>query len=399
MNNKIKDLGWETLPEYKTEELKIQKNKNLYRIVLNKEVLSLKTDLREAEKEWLERIFKSKVETMIKKGLMASLIHYKFLKDNHYIESDFKKCYIFKLNKEKLCKDYSPKIFYYLRKIAGISELEYQDSFQNTLIPIGNQVGKSGSFLYETFDHKYILKTITYSEKETLLSYLKDYFLYLKSNPSSFLVRITSMFRISNTKKDYVYVIVMVNLLPNDNSIYEIYDLKGSTIGRKYKESDSKKILKDLDLKKNFKVDKKVISQIKSDSEFLETNGIIDYSLLVGVSKSKYSFKDVKHSQFNFTQDNEKEKPELKMVIELDELKLKKDGFKVSNKQNLTPFKSYNSEDILYFGIIDITQRFTIKKKTGLILSSVIYDKDELSSVDSKTYGTRFRNYCSSIFV
>jgi hypothetical protein len=54
-------------------------------------------------------------------------------------------------------------------------------------------------------------------------------------------------------------------------------------------------------------------------------------------------------------------------------------------------------KETFHFGIIDITQRYNIKKKTGLFLSGLVYDKNELSSIDSKKYGERFRLFIQSV--
>lgn len=83
--------------------------------------------------------------------------------------------------------------------------------------------------------------------------------------------------------------VVMGNMFCTELPIHRRYDLKGSSQGRF---TDKKKIncdttLKDLDLKYEFRMDKalreSLFMQIYVDCKFLESQQIIDYSLLLGL--------------------------------------------------------------------------------------------------------------------
>eukprot|EP00966_Prymnesium_polylepis_P231347 5353480-Prymnesium_polylepis.1 len=70
--------------------------------------------------------------------------------------------------------------------------------------------------------------------------------------------------------------------------VHEIYDLKGSWIDRHSNLPDaSMGTYKDLDLKKPFQLPHAnaaaLLEDLSHDSELLETSGLMDYSLLVGV--------------------------------------------------------------------------------------------------------------------
>ena len=91
-----------------------------------------------------------------------------------------------------------------------------------------------------------------------------------------------------------IHFVVMNNLFPPHRDIHRTFDLKGSTIGRDFKEEDLERnpraTLKDLNwLRRNnhleFGPQKKhlFIEQMKRDVVLLQKLKIMDYSLLVGI--------------------------------------------------------------------------------------------------------------------
>jgi 1-phosphatidylinositol-4-phosphate 5-kinase len=76
--------------------------------------------------------------------------------------------------------DYSPKRFAKIRKLSGITTEQYQQSFTSTTMPDFSG-GRSGAFAYFSSDYKYIVKTCTAVEMETLLNLLPEYETYLLS--------------------------------------------------------------------------------------------------------------------------------------------------------------------------------------------------------------------------
>ncbi len=89
----------------------------------------------------------------------------------------------------------------------------------------------------------------------------------------------------------------MDNLFSTNKEIHLRYDLKGSIIGRQELNLNDSRVkydggsyaLKDLDMDYQNKFlivgekKEKIVNQLKSDTEFLRKNNIIDYSLLVGI--------------------------------------------------------------------------------------------------------------------
>ncbi len=155
--------------------------------------------------------------------------------------------------------------------------------------------GKSGSFFYFSRDYKYIIKTIHHSEHKFLRRILKDYYLHVEENPNTLLSQFYGLHRVKiggYGKK--VHFVVMNNLFPPHRDIHQTFDLKGSTIGRDFKEEDLEKnpraTLKDLNwlrrgLHLEFGPEKKriFIEQMAKDVRFLQRLHIMDYSMLVGI--------------------------------------------------------------------------------------------------------------------
>lgn len=98
------------------------------------------------------------------------------------------------------------------------------------------------------------------------------------------------MHRVKPHRRKKIYFLIMGSVFHSDDmlEIHEQYDLKGSTKGRRSQPDESMK--KDLDM-----IDKGIFlqvgrekskmfrSQIQMDTDFLRKNGIMDYSLLLGI--------------------------------------------------------------------------------------------------------------------
>ena len=82
--------------------------------------------------------------------------------------------------------------------------------------------------------------------------------------------------------------VVMENVFPADLQPNEVYDLKGSWVGRyTHYGVHSGKVMKDMDLKRYIIVDKAtrttMLKQMDRDTAFLERCNVMDYSLLMGI--------------------------------------------------------------------------------------------------------------------
>ncbi|CAD6504878.1 BgTH12-00379 [Blumeria graminis f. sp. triticale] len=192
-------------------------------------------------------------------------------------------------------KDYAPWVFRYLRAKFKLDPADYLVSLTSKYIlsELGSP-GKSGSFFYFSRDYKYIIKTIHHSEHKFLRKILKEYYAHVQENPNTLLSQFYGLHRVKMPYGRKIHFVVMNNLFPPHRDIHHTFDLKGSTIGRDFREEDLAKnpraTLKDLnwlrrDLHLEFGPEKKRLffEQMEKDVQLLQRLGIMDYSMLVGI--------------------------------------------------------------------------------------------------------------------
>ena len=246
---------------------------------------------------WKEEYYDEKTELIhfTNKSVLETFGPIEEIKDDFYFDVTMRK--------------YSPKIFYSLRKIDGISTKDFLLSLspKDNLKIIKESFasgGRSSNPIIFTYDKKLLLKTISKSEKNVMLNLLPEYHRKMRDT-KSLLCRIYGLYRIEVKGKQEMHIIVMRNMneLPSSTK-YATFDLKGSTVQRitlnnndkqdvinGYKEEVlekyKKSVLKDLDfdlLDFYFNFTKKECDIIQNslceDSEFLKGNNLIDYSLL-----------------------------------------------------------------------------------------------------------------------
>ena len=192
-------------------------------------------------------------------------------------------------------KDYAPWVFRHLRAKFRLDPADYLISLTSKYIlsELGSP-GKSGSFFYFSRDYKYIIKTIHHAEHKLLRKVLRDYYKHIEENPNTLISQFYGLHRVKIPYGRKTHFVVMNNLFPPHRDIHQTFDLKGSTIGRDFKEENLEKnpraTLKDLNwLRRNyhleFGVEKKnlFIEQMIRDVTLLQKLKIMDYSLLVGI--------------------------------------------------------------------------------------------------------------------
>eukprot|EP01134_Creolimax_fragrantissima_P000889 CFRG0889T1 len=200
-----------------------------------------------------------------------------------------------------------PEIFQQIREVYGVSNQSFLDSvgvkqvmgslLMGDLTTMSGLVseGKSGSFFYYSHDGQYMFKTISTSESNSLLNMLAGYLSFIKNNPTTLLTRYFGLYRIRFRKVKTQFV-VMGNVFHTSLPMHVRFDLKGSMYGRTSLNenvthfSDNEIIYKDLDwlasgrrLRLGKKVTKSLWEQLQRDADFLRDNGVLDYSLLIGI--------------------------------------------------------------------------------------------------------------------
>eukprot|EP00756_Hemistasia_phaeocysticola_P065427 Hpha_TRINITY_DN8548_c0_g1::TRINITY_DN8548_c0_g1_i1::g.146279::m.146279/K00889/PIP5K; 1-phosphatidylinositol-4-phosphate 5-kinase len=154
---------------------------------------------------------------------------------------------------------------------------------------------QSGCVFFESHDKRFLLKEMREKERTVLLSILGDYHKYLSGQPQSLLCRFFGIYSV-DCGKGWQHFVAMANMFhPWADRVHRRYDLKGSNYRRTrlppgvgiYDENAPKQLLDD-DVRstgKTFTVgDRKqgLVAQLCSDTAFLASHGLYDYSLLVG---------------------------------------------------------------------------------------------------------------------
>ncbi|KAJ3391734.1 Phosphatidylinositol-4-phosphate 5-kinase [Lobulomyces angularis] len=337
-------------------------------------------------------------------------------------------------------KDYAPWIFKKIRDIFHVESSDYLASLTGkyVLSELGSP-GKSGSFFYFSSDYRFIIKTIHHSEHIFMRKKLKQYYNHVKDNPDTLLSRILGLHRVKLPGNKKIHFVVMGNVFPAHKDIHEIYDLKGSTIGRVFNEEEALKnpasVLKDINWinrKQNLQFGptkkKTLINQMEKDVKYLQDNQIMDYSLLIGIhdmvkgNKELLREKSLQVVDEPIVSDNQTDatpvrKPTLKRNTQKqkrlrtvsDPVLLTPINSKLSS--NLPPERKYctfyqdfggyqatNEEDVIrpivyYIGIIDIFTHYNYKKKAETYFRSLSNDSKKISSVKPKFYGERFLKF------
>lgn len=192
-------------------------------------------------------------------------------------------------------KDYAPFVFRKLRANFQLDPADYLMSLTSKYIlsELGSP-GKSGSFFYFSRDYKYIIKTIHHGEHKFLRMILKDYYTHVVNNPNTLLSQFYGLHRVKIPYGRKIHFVVMNNLFPPHRDIHRTFDLKGSTIGRDFREEDLEKnpraTLKDLNwLRRNLHLEfgptkkEAFVTQMQKDVALLQRLKIMDYSMLVGI--------------------------------------------------------------------------------------------------------------------
>lgn len=227
----------------------------------------------------------------IRTSILAGDTKRKFLDD-----SDFQTTKKYRISmagdKKSQIKDFAPVVFSHIRKKYGVSMQAYLMSWSDDRIMKQKATGKSDACFVHSPDRKFILKTIPKSEAKRLRKMLMAYYQHLEAFPDSLLSKIFGLHRVDRTKGlPRIYFAIFNNVFDSNSSFKEIYDLKGSSVGRRASAGDL--VMKDLDLGDKKKIHlpnhlkMKVLDQIKVDCNFLAKNRLMDYSLLVGIRRAE----------------------------------------------------------------------------------------------------------------
>ncbi|XP_019432404.1 PREDICTED: phosphatidylinositol 4-phosphate 5-kinase 2-like isoform X1 [Lupinus angustifolius] len=327
-------------------------------------------------------------------------------------------------------KDYCPMVFRHLRELFAIDPSDYilAISASGSLREMSSP-GKSGSLFYLTQDDRFIIKTVKKSEVKVLIRMLPSYYQHVFRYKNSLVTAFLGVHCVKPVGGQKTRFIVMGNVFCSEYRIHKRFDLKGSSHGRTtdkpQKEIDETTTLKDLDLNFVFRLEQSWFQELKCqldrDCEFLEAEGIMDYSLLIGLhfcdDASVDEMKNLSHDSCSAGKRNMHDdklhigrKPLIRLGMNMParaESVCKGLDQQMSSGSSISTLSvsddSSNSGEIsnviLYFGIIDILQDYDISKKLEHAYKSLQVDPTLISAVDPKLYSRRFRDFIQRIFV
>ncbi|KAL5174101.1 Phosphatidylinositol 4-phosphate 5-kinase 1 [Glycine soja] len=315
-------------------------------------------------------------------------------------------------------KDYCPMVFRHLRELFAIDPADYMLAIcgSDTLREMSSP-GKSGSIFYLTQDDRFIIKTVKKSEVKVLIRMLPSYYQHVCQYKNSLVTAFLGVHCVKPVGGQKTRFIVMGNVFCSEYRIHKRFDLKGSSHGRSTdkprEQIDETTTLKDLDLNFVFRLEQswfqELIWQLGRDCEFLEAEGIMDYSLLIGLHfRDDSSVDEMKssprssHSGKRDMFDNEMltcRGPLIRLGMNMPATAERVCKAGLDHQTTSGSSNSQISDVILYFGIIDILQDYDISKKIEHAYKSLQVDSTSISAVDPKLYSKRFRDFIHRIFV
>ncbi len=286
--------------------------------------------------------------------------------------------------------DYCPRMFSLVRKLCGITEVDYAAAFESVKGENFSE-GRSGAFTFFSKNGEFLVKTQKPSDLAALRLMLPDYVRYLSKNRNSLMIRYLGAHKIKMYGKE-LYFVVMANIFPKDVAIHERYDLKGSWVmrhgqagvqvtGRGQVMRKESPLYLDNDIHQSIELHpaaaKAIFKQLKSDAQFLCSQNLMDYSLLIGVVKSRMEVLDnvvpIEYSTellANMTRDN---------------------PFLLDKTGGLRPVY-VEGASTYYLGLIDVLQKWDFWKKAEYYTKTWVlgYEREGISAIESKRYCKRF---------
>lgn len=360
-------------------------------------------------------------------------------------------------------KDYCPMVFRSLREIFNIDSAGYcmsicgVDALRELSSP-----GKSGSYFYLSHDDRFMIKTLRKSELKVFLKMLPSYYNHLSKHDKTLITKCFGLHQVTLASGPKIQFVVMGNVFCTELRIHRKFDLKGSWQGRS---TDKVKIdetttLKDLDLDFVFHLEsswqQSLLEQIREDCGFLESQQIMDYSLLLGLHYRAPQYqKDLTAQSFQnyFSSRDDGILPAMQSIqgnltcptglvlvahdpketflsphVRGSPLRAATVGHDKADlllpetntrlpiqlgvnmparayRRPLNQNASQQAEDffevhdvMLYLGIIDVFQTYNIVKRVEHVYKSLKFSSGSISAVNPQFYARRFQEFICKIF-
>jgi len=252
--------------------------------------------------------------------------------------------------------------------------------------------GRSGAFFFYTEDQNYLIKTLTKAEAKLMIKTLPQYVDYMRQNAKNYLGKYFGLHAIKLYGHRIFFVVTKNIFSALDATPDEIYDIKGSWVGRNTNNIIwDRKLMKDNDLHRELLLESEksnaIYKQLEKDTEFLASLKIMDYSLLLGVV-----YKTIKQNK-NDPREQEG-----------DDMKSHSDAGFDDESSHSQHTEILEAEMVVgpgkyVIGIIDMLQKYNMRKKSERCIKSICMckDKNGISCAPPYIYRDRFLEKMSEI--
>ncbi|KAG1330405.1 phosphatidylinositol 4-phosphate 5-kinase 10 [Cocos nucifera] len=328
--------------------------------------------------------------------------------------------------------DYCPEVFRKLQGFENIDTGHYLVSVRDpeTIKQLFLKK-KNGPRHFSSYDNKFIFKTLSKPEMKVILDMLPNYYHHVNKYRNTLLVKFFGLHAVKPSNGQKVCFVVTENILQSDVIIHKTLSLKCSFQCRFISKTG---VEEDLHFAFHLHTPtrSRLLAQIQHDCKFLEDEGIMDYTLLLGMHVCPAPFdsviKDRNTSAHAAGSDGSKGSPsdspklsqsdedvdsataaesESSCPIESDVKFGVKMPARVVNTRRKETWSAAtvraagneeNNKVFLYFGIVDIIQGCGMLKRVENALKSLQYDPQSTSAINPKAYSARFEELVCSIF-
>ncbi|EEB06807.1 1-phosphatidylinositol-4-phosphate 5-kinase Its3 [Schizosaccharomyces japonicus yFS275] len=335
-------------------------------------------------------------------------------------------------------KDYAPWVFRHLRQLFHLDAADYLVSLTSKYIlsELGSP-GKSGSFFYFSRDYRFIIKTIHHSEHKFLRDILRDYYNHVKNNPNTLISQFYGLHRVKLPFGRKIHFVVMNNLFPPHRDIHQMFDLKGSTLGRELDEELAKKnpsaTMKDTNwINRNMHLQfgplkrQLLLAQMKADVDLLSSLGIMDYSMLIGIHDLNRGNRDnirdsilsvyepdMSHHALIAGPQTQSTAHEMRRAVNTTgPVSLDRSCYRLPDDQFMerrhflfycddggfraTDENNQPGNFIFYIGIIDLLTKYNYVKRVEHFWKGLSHPRSDISSVPPPEYAERFLGFIAN---
>lgn len=325
-------------------------------------------------------------------------------------------------------EEYAPDVFAYLRMLEGVSEEQFKEEWEvppRSKMELGE--GRSMAMFLHSKSMDFMCKTISAVEVDVLMHVLGEYVRHISEHKDSLLMRFMMLIKVTQ-QEEVGYILCFSDVFSSCPLLNERWDIKGRKpkpgkyphfVGKSViaglhtdpqAESDTQECTlpssptsvalrtrKDKDLTRLFWIAspqrEELLKELQSDFSFLRSVGLMDYSLLIGVTYNDTAASPLRPAlQMGQSQDNGCEKRRLPET---------KRGSAEQHESRCKYHRGITSilkKETYYLGIIDMLTIFNMKKRTANFFKTFLWSEDTLSTLTADDYYERASNYVSRLF-